>query len=240
MSYSVKEIFLSIQGEGANSGRAAVFCRFSGCNLWSGKSEDREEAKCSFCDTDFLGTDGTSGGIYQTPAELIQKITDQWHPVSGEKQLYPYDEMRQSRRENTPKKPRMTDGFGGRPLVVCTGGEPLLQLDGPLISGLHRAGFEVAVETNGTIRAPEHIDWLAVSPKSGTTLLLQQGDELKLVFPQKNLDPESFVDLGFTHFFLQPMSGPDREKNTRLALEYCLSHPIWRLGIQLHTYLGIR
>lgn len=211
--YRIKEIFYSIQGEGYYSGRPAVFCRFSGCNLWSGKEEDRQVAKCSFCDTDFVGTDGVNGGAYPSSAELAHKIALTWP-------------MKQKTSVN--------------PLVVCTGGEPLLQLDGALISDLHEEGFDIAVETNGTIAVPESIDWICVSPKAGVALRQKRGDELKLIYPQAGADPEEYTNLKFRHFFLQPMDGAHREEATRLALKYVLEHPGWRISLQLHKILNIR
>ena len=213
MSYLVKEIFYSIQGEGYYSGRPAVFCRFAGCNLWSGKEADREKAVCKFCDTDFVGCDGPEGGQFPTPAELIGRIEKLWP------------------EENLIK---------ARPLVVYTGGEPLLQLNIELISALHDKGWEVAVETNGTLLPPPGIDWICVSPKAGAKLLLHSGQELKLVFPQPGAQPEKYAMLDFQHFFLQPMDSSDRDMNTRLALEYVLSHPQWRLSLQTHKILGIK
>ena len=211
MTYSVKEIFYTLQGEGAQAGRAAVFCRFSGCNLWSGLEKDRATAVCQFCDTDFVGTEGQGGGKFPSPSSLAEAIADCW-----------------------PK----TDKAGKR-LVVCTGGEPLLQLDASLIEALHAQQFEVAVETNGTQEAPPGLDWICVSPKAGAPVILESGDELKLVFPQDTAMPPKFEGLGFRHFFLQPMDGPDRERNTRLAVEYCRAHPKWRLSLQTHKMLGI-
>jgi 7-carboxy-7-deazaguanine synthase (Cx14CxxC type) len=213
LSYFIKEIFYSIQGEGFYSGRTAVFCRFAGCNLWSGKEADRAKAVCKFCDTNFVGYDGPEGGIYKTKEELSGRIEKLW-----------------------PDK----DMKSARPLVVCTGGEPLLQLDAGLISALHEKGFEIAVETNGTILKPEGIDWICVSPKAGAQLLLRSGQELKLVFPQKGAEPEKYAMLNFQHFSLQPMDSPDREANSRLALEYVLCHPQWRLSLQMHKILGIK
>jgi 7-carboxy-7-deazaguanine synthase len=209
-TYSVKEIFYTLQGEGAQSGRPAVFCRFSGCNLWSGREEDRATAICDFCDTDFRGTDGENGGKYASPEALAEKVASLW------------------------------PGQQGKPYVVCTGGEPLLQLDNPLIEALHQRGFEVAVETNGTIPAPSGIDWVCVSPKAGTELLQLSGNELKLVFPQPGAMPEMFDGLGFDVFYLQPMDGPFREQNTRLTLQYCLENPQWRISLQTHKILDIR
>jgi 7-carboxy-7-deazaguanine synthase len=213
MSYSVKEIFFTLQGEGANTGRPAVFCRFSGCNLWTGHEEDRADAMCQFCDTDFVGTDGPGGGRFKTAADVARAVSDAW--PAGQ------------------SSPRI------RPLVVCTGGEPLLQMDEELVAEFHRAGFEVAVETNGTRVAPRGIDWVCVSPKAGAELVLRSGQELKLVFPQENAGPELYEQLDFQHFFLQPMDGPSREENTRLAVQYCLAHPQWRLSLQTHKLLGI-
>lgn len=210
MSYAVKEIFYTLQGEGANTGRPAVFCRFAGCNLWTGREQDREAAICQFCDTDFVGTDGPGGGRFPTAEALAGAIAEAWPAGSTERRF-----------------------------VVCTGGEPLLQLDSGLIATLHQAGFEVAVETNGTLRPPEGLDWLCVSPKAGTELLIRSGDELKLVFPQPGADPAEFESLDFRHFFLQPMDGPDRDANTAAALQYCLTHPRWRLSLQTHKLLGI-
>jgi 7-carboxy-7-deazaguanine synthase len=212
MGYAVKEIFYTLQGEGAQSGRAAVFCRFAGCNLWTGREEDRESATCQFCDTDFADTKGPGGGKFRTANSLAASIQEKWPSGSA------------------PAKR----------LVVCTGGEPLLQLDGPLIEALHACNFEIAIETNGTIVAPEHLDWICVSPKAGAPLRQMSGDELKLVYPQVGFDPEDFVDLQFRHFFLQPMDGPNRAANTELALQYCLKHPLWRLSLQTHKMVGIR
>ena len=212
MSYLVKEIFYSIQGEGFYSGRPTVFCRFAGCNLWSGKEADREEAVCKFCDTDFVGYDEPEGGQFLTPAELVRRIEKLW-PKENIKSV--------------------------KPLVVCTGGEPLLQLDIELISALHEKGWEVAVETNGTLLPPPGIDWICVSPKAGAKLLLSSGQELKLVFPQLE-DPEKYAMLDFQYFFLQPMDAPNCEVNMRLALEYVLSHPQWWLSLQRHKILGIK
>ena len=212
MTYSIKEIFYTLQGEGANAGRPAVFCRFAGCNLWSGREADREAAICRFCDTDFVGTEGPGGGRFSSAAALADAVAEAWPE---------------------PVDPR------ARRLVVCTGGEPLLQLDTRLIAALHERGFEVAVETNGTRAAPAGIDWLCLSPKADAELVLTEGDELKLVYPQERGEPERFRHLGFRHFFLQPMDGPELLRNTRLALEYCLAHPEWRLSLQTHKLLGI-
>jgi 7-carboxy-7-deazaguanine synthase (Cx14CxxC type) len=210
MTYSVKELYYTLQGEGAQAGRAAVFCRFAGCNLWTGREEDRAQAVCQFCDTDFIGTDGPGGGKFTTAADLACAIDGAW-PAPGE----------------------------GRKLVVCTGGEPLLQLDAQLIDALHARGFEVAVETNGTQPAPPGLDWICVSPKAGAEIVVTSGDELKLVYPQPAAMPERFAHLAFRHHFLQPMDGPDRARNTQLAVEYCKAHPRWRLSVQAHKYLGI-
>ena len=211
MSYAVKEIFSTLQGEGANAGRPAVFCRFAGCNLWSGREADREDAVCRFCDTDFVGTDGPGGGKFPSAERLASAVAAAWPAARDE----------------------------GRPLVVCTGGEPLLQLDPPLLEALHAAGFEVAVETNGTVPAPAGIDWLCLSPKAGAPPVIGAGDELKLVYPQEGAEPARYEALRFRHFFLQPMDGPTREANTRAALRYCLAHPRWRLSLQTHKLLGI-
>jgi 7-carboxy-7-deazaguanine synthase (Cx14CxxC type) len=211
MSYAVKEIFYTLQGEGAQAGRAAVFCRFAGCNLWSGREQDRAEAVCKFCDTEFVGVDGEGGGIFESAEALAASINQKW-PM---------------------------DSAAGKRFVVCTGGEPLLQLDAELIAALHGRGFEIAVETNGTITAPVGVDWLCVSPKAGAALKQHTGDELKLVFPQLGIDPAIFESLAYRHFFLQPMDGASREINTELALRYCLDHPQWCLSLQTHKFLGI-
>ncbi len=210
MTYSVKEIYYTLQGEGAQAGRAAVFCRFSGCNLWTGREADRSRAVCQFCDTDFVGTDGPGGGKFDTPEALAEAVAARW-PDLGQ----------------------------GRPLVVCTGGEPLLQLDAPAIDALHARGFQVAVETNGTQPAPPGLDWICVSPKAGSSLVLQAGHELKLVYPQPGALPEQFVGLAFEHFFLQPMDNLAHQRNTRQAIDYCLAHPQWRLSVQTHKVVGI-
>jgi 7-carboxy-7-deazaguanine synthase len=211
MSYGVKEIFYTLQGEGAQAGRAAVFCRFAGCNLWSGREADRAKAVCRFCDTEFVGVDGTGGGKFESAEDLAAAVERKWP-----------DDARQ-----------------GRQFVVCTGGEPLLQMDSNLIGALHARGFEIAVETNGTIAAPAGLDWICVSPKAGAGLVQRSGDELKLVYPQVHFDPGEFVSLGFRHFFLQPMDGPMRIANTELAVAYCMEHPQWRLSLQTHKILGI-
>ncbi|HTW61393.1 MAG TPA: 7-carboxy-7-deazaguanine synthase [Terracidiphilus sp.] len=212
MSYAVKEIFYTLQGEGAQTGRAAVFCRFAGCNLWSGREADRATATCQFCDTDFADTNGPGGGKFAAADALADAVARAWP-----------DTLR-----------------GGRRFVVCTGGEPLLQLDAALIQALHARGFEIAVETNGTILAPEGLDWICVSPKAGAELRQTSGHELKLVYPQEGAQPERFAHLAFRHFFVQPMDGPRREENTRLAVAYCLAHPQWRVSLQTHKLLGIR
>jgi 7-carboxy-7-deazaguanine synthase (Cx14CxxC type) len=210
MAYAVKEIFYTLQGEGAQTGRAAVFCRFAGCNLWTGRERDREDATCQFCDTDFVGTDGPGGGSFRSAESLAKVVAAAWP-------------------EDTP----------GRRFVVCTGGEPLLQLDTPLLEALHAKRFEVAVETNGTIVPPAGIDWLCVSPKAGAELAVRAGHEIKLVFPQAGAEPEQFEELPFQHYFLQPMDGPQLAANTEAALRYCLAHPRWRLSLQTHKLLGI-
>jgi 7-carboxy-7-deazaguanine synthase (Cx14CxxC type) len=220
MTYTVKEIFYTLQGEGAQSGRAAVFCRFSGCNLWSGREEDRSRAICQFCDTDFVGT-GPDGGKFKSATELADAIDRSW---AGE--------GRGAIEDSSLLSPRK--------YVVCTGGEPLLQVDESLISELHRRGFEVAVETNGTKPAPPSLDWICVSPKAGAPLVQTTGSELKLVYPQADAPPEKFEQLGFRHFFLQPMDGPDTAANTERAIDYCLRHPRWRLSIQTHKLVGLR
>jgi len=208
--YAVKEIFLTLQGEGCNTGRVAVFCRFSGCNLWSGREQDRPNAVCRFCDTDFVGTDGEGGGKFASAEALAEAIAERWPgPAAGR-------------------------------FVVLTGGEPLLQVDAPLLAALHARGFTVAVETNGTILPPAGIDWLCVSPKAGARLLVEEGDELKLVYPQPGAEPERYAGLRFRHFLLQPMDGPERAENTAAAIAYCLAHPKWRLSLQTHKFLGIR
>jgi 7-carboxy-7-deazaguanine synthase len=212
MTYVVKEVFHTLQGEGANAGRAAVFLRFTGCNLWTGREEDRARGPggCSrWCDTDFLGTNGSGGGRFSSALDLARHVTSTWQ------------------------------GGEAHRLVVCTGGEPLLQLDEPLIEALHQEGFQVAVETNGTLPAPRGLDWICVSPKRGGELVLRAGHELKLVVPQEGLDPRELESLDFQHFLLQPMDGPDRERHVRLAVDYCLAHPRWRLSLQTHKLLGI-
>jgi len=210
LSYAVKEIFLTLQGEGAQAGRVAVFCRFAGCNLWSGREEDRASAICTFCDTDFVGIDGTRGARYETADALADALADEWGPS----------------RE--------------RRFVVLTGGEPLLQVDAPLLEALHQRGFTIAVETNGTVEAPEGLDWICVSPKASTELKIRGGQELKLVYPQADAPPERFADLPFARFSLQPMDGPDVAANTQKAIAYCLAHPQWQLSLQTHKTIGIR
>jgi 7-carboxy-7-deazaguanine synthase len=212
VSYAVKEIFYTLQGEGALTGRPAVFCRFAGCNLWSGREKDRATAVCGFCDTDFVGTDGTDGGQYRDAASLAERIAARWPEHAG----------------------------GAARFVVCTGGEPLLQLDPPLIEALHQRGFAVAIETNGTIAPPPGIDWVCVSPKAGAPLVVTAGDELKIVVPQPGLDPLVFAGLDFGRFSVQPMDGPDLVRNTGLAIAFCLEHPRWQLSLQTHKVIGIR
>jgi 7-carboxy-7-deazaguanine synthase (Cx14CxxC type) len=212
MAYRVKEIYYTLQGEGTQVGRAAVFCRFTSCNLWTGREKDRVRAVCQFCDTDFVGTDGPGGGRFATAAELAAAVSATWDSQAGTRE---------------------------RAFVVCTGGEPLLQLDEPAVKAFHAAGFKVAVETNGTQPAPPGLDWVCVSPKARAPLMLTRGDELKLVYPQEGTSPEMFEHLGFPRLLLQPMDGLERDKNTRLAVEYCMTHPRWRLSLQTHKYLGI-
>jgi 7-carboxy-7-deazaguanine synthase len=212
MAYTVKEIFYTLQGEGANAGRAAVFCRFSGCNLWTGRESDRANAVCTFCDTDFVGV-GPDGGKFADAEALADAVESAWRPGTED---------------------------GAERFVVCTGGEPLLQLDEPAIDALHRRGFRVAVETNGTQPAIAGLDWICVSPKADAALVITSGDELKLVYPQERAMPDRFADLGFTHFFLQPMDGSSVEQATRAAIQYCLDHPTWRLSVQMHKVAGIR
>lgn len=211
MTYSVKEIFYTLQGEGRNAGRAAVFCRFAGCNLWSGREADRQAAICQFCDTDFVGMDGTLGGRYATAIALAATIAATWPHESRQRRL-----------------------------VVLTGGEPLLQVDEALVTALHEVGFEIAVETNGTLPPPKGIDWLCVSPKAGAPLAITEGNELKLVFPQPTALPDKFEALNFDHFLLQPMDGPDQAANIAAAVAYCMAHPRWSLSLQTHKTLGIR
>lgn len=210
MSYAVKEIFKTLQGEGAHTGRAAVFCRFAGCNLWSGREQDRASAQCRFCDTDFVGVDGTGGGRFADPQTLAKAIEAEW------------------------------GGSGERRYVVLTGGEPLLQVDGPLVDALHALGFEIGVETNGTQPAPEGLDWICVSPKAGTDLVLTSGNELKLVYPQDNALPSQYENLAFDHFYLQPMDCEEAAAHTEKAINYCMKNPRWRLSLQTHKTVGIR
>lgn len=210
MAYAVKEIFYTLQGEGMNAGRAAVFCRFSGCNLWSGREADREQAVCKFCDTDFFGTDGDGGGKFGSAQELAEAIAQQW-----------------------PKSD------SGQRFVVCTGGEPLLQLDAALIEALHEQNFWIAVETNGTVSVPEGVDWVCVSPKVGSQLVVTRGDELKAVYPQ-GVDPNEYLKLDFKHFFIQPMDGPDSKASLAAAIQFCQDNPVWRLSLQTHKIIGIR
>jgi 7-carboxy-7-deazaguanine synthase (Cx14CxxC type) len=212
LSYAVKELYYTLQGEGANTGRPAVFCRFSGCNLWSGHEQDREGATCRFCDTDFVGVDGPGGAHFPDVRSLTDAIRERW--------------------------PQATDA--AKPFVVFTGGEPLLQLDAETIARLHAIGFDVAVETNGTLELPRGVDWVCVSPKSGADFIVRAGDELKLVYPQPGADPADYEHFAFRHFFLQPMDGPERFSNTQAAIRYCLEHPVWKLSLQVHKYVGIR
>ena len=225
MSYAVKEIFLTLQGEGAHAGRAAVFCRFAGCNLWSGREQDRASATCQFCDTDFVGTDGDGGGRFATAGELASAIAAKW-PAPG---LAP---------EEAAKMQRTREPTGER-FVVCTGGEPLLQLDRGLIDALHAEQFTIAIETNGTIAVPAGVDWVCVSPKANAELVVERGDELKVVYPQE-VEPAIYTGLDFAHFFLQPMDGPHLARNTQAAIQYCIAHPRWRLSLQTHKLIGIR
>lgn len=208
MTYSVKEMFYTLQGEGARAGRPAVFCRFAGCNLWTGREQDRARAICQFCDTDFVGTDGTGGGRFEDAAALAAEVAAKWPG-------------------------------GGAPYVVCTGGEPLLQLDEAAIDALHARGLEVAIETNGTLPVPRGVDWVCVSPKAGAELVVREGHELKLVFPQAGIDPADLEALGFEHFYLQPKDDLARQSNTRRAIDYCLARPRWSLSLQTHKMLGI-
>ena len=234
MTYTVKEIFYTLQGEGAQSGRAAVFCRFSGCNLWSGREEDRSRAVCQFCDTDFVGT-GPDGGRFSSANQLADAIDRCWGGVASSAALS-FSPSENGGSSSAPGRARRP----GNKFVVCTGGEPLLQLDEQLIDALHERGFEVAVETNGTRPAPASLDWVCVSPKAGAPFVQTSGNELKLVYPQENAPPETFARLDFKHFFLQPMDGPDIAINTGRAIEYCLRNPNWRLSIQTHKLVGIR
>lgn len=212
MVYAIKEIYYTLQGEGARTGRPAVFCRFSGCNLWSGLEKDRAEAVCRFCDTDFAGTDGPGGGRFESAKQLAEAVAKAW-PAP--------------------------DSANARRYVVCTGGEPLLQMDADLIQALHSQGFEVAIETNGTLPAPPGIDWICMSPKAGAEPVLTSGDELKLIYPQDGAEPERYESMDFGQFFLQPMDGPDIRRNTERAMRHCLDHPRWRLSLQTHKILGI-
>ena len=211
MTYQVKEIYFTLQGEGAHTGRGAVFLRFAGCNLWTGREQDREEAICQFCDTDFVGTDGPGGGKFADAAALAEAVVAEW-PAHG----------------------------NGKPYVDCTGGEPMLQLDSGLIDTLHAKGFEIGVETNGSLPAPAGLDWICVSPKAGAPLVQTSGNELKLVYPQIGREPETLEGLDFQHFFLQPMDGQQRMANTEAAIAYCLKHPLWRLSLQTHKLIGLK
>lgn len=212
MAYSIKEIFATLQGEGAQAGRAAIFCRFSGCNLWSGLEAHRAKADCTFCDTDFVGMDGSHGGRYVDAESLAQAISHIWDVASADH---------------------------ARRYVVFTGGEPLLQLDKKLIDAMHRAHFEIAIESNGSIHVPQGVDWICISPKPGPETIQKRGDELKLIYPQKHIKPERFVDWNFRHFFLQPMDGPFYERHLKETVSYCQSHPQWRLSLQTHKLIGI-
>jgi 7-carboxy-7-deazaguanine synthase (Cx14CxxC type) len=210
VSYAVKEIFYTLQGEGAQTGRPSVFCRFAGCNLWSGREADRARAICAFCDTDFVGTDGTDGGRYPDAEALANRVASHWPACASAR------------------------------FVVCTGGEPLLQLDPALIDALHDRGFEIAIETNGTILPPPGLDWVCVSPKASAELVVERGDELKIVIPQTGIDPRDFAHLAFRRFSVQPMDGPDRVRNTKLAMAFCHAHPQWQLSLQTHKLVGFR
>ena len=238
--YAVKEIYYTLQGEGAQTGRAAVFCRFAGCNLWSGREQDRATAICQFCDTDFADTNGPGGGKFASAEELADAIAAKWRdpafpsPEIGTRDTHNAGPSTPAARAASAQEPGSFREF-----VVCTGGEPLLQLDADLIAALHDRGFEIAIETNGTIEALPGVDWICVSPKAGAQLKQRSGDELKLVYPQAGADPAAFEDLPFRHFLLQPMDGPQREENTALALKYCLEHPRWRLSLQTHKLIGI-
>ena len=228
MTYTVKEIFYTLQGEGAQAGRAAVFCRFSGCNLWSGREEDRSRAVCKFCDTDFVGT-GPEGGRFRSAQELADAVDRCWMGRTNSA----------GSGVGSSREPAFKSDAAHK-YVVCTGGEPLLQLDDKLVAALHDRGFEVAVETNGTRPAPRSLDWICVSPKAGAPLVQTSGNELKLVYPQDDAPPEKFERLDFQHFFLQPMDGPDITSNTVLAIEYCMRNPRWRLSVQTHKLVGVR
>ena len=213
MAYAVKEIFYSLQGEGAHAGRPAIFCRFTGCNLWSGHEKHRADAVCQFCDTDFVGTDGDGGGSFKNAVDLAKAVVSYW-PESITDVIHPY--------------------------VICTGGEPLLQLDKDLIEAFHNEGVELAIETNGTLPVPEGVDWVCVSPKSGSTVVVEKGDEIKLVYPQEGHQPSDFVHLNFEHFFLQPMFDEDENEHIKETIEYCLTHPRWSLSLQSHKLLGLQ
>lgn len=227
MGYAVKEVYYTLQGEGYHSGRPAVFLRFSGCNLWSGREEDRESAICRFCDTDFFGTDGPGGGMFERAEDLARHAASVWDSVaSGEEDARTFS--------------KESEASLSRRFIVCTGGEPLLQLDVGLVRALHDAGFEIAIETNGTIVPPPDIDWICVSPKSDAPLVLTTGNEMKLVFPQNGAPPDLYDELNFSHFYLQPMDGMDLSANTQTAIEYCLKYPRWKLSLQVHKLLGLR
>ncbi len=225
MSYKIKEIFYTLQGEGGQTGRAAVFCRFTGCNLWTGREKDREKAICPFCDTDFIGTNGLNGGRFKTAAEVASRVNEIW----GLRGIEATDgELNSSVSSKKAKK-----------YVVCTGGEPALQLDKALVDAFHAEGFEVAIETNGTIPLAEDIDWVCVSPKAGAKVVVLRGAELKLVFPQTGAEPERFADLEFDNFYIQPMDSPLRDVHKKMALDFCLQNPQWKLSLQTHKILEI-
>ena len=225
MSYKVKEIYYTLQGEGAMTGRPAVFCRFSGCNLWSGREQDREKAICKFCDTNFWGTDGVNGGTFKSAKSLAEKVKSLWPKrlVLSEVEV----------------KKGLSPSLGGKPYVVCTGGEPSLQLDTKMVNAFHKAGFEVAIETNGTKPLPEGIDWICMSPKANTEIVITKGNELKLVYPQKGIQPKDFENMDYDEFFLQPMDSPTQQENIKACLEYCMKNPQWRLSLQTHKILDI-
>lgn len=245
MAYSVKEIFFTLQGEGYHTARPAVFLRFAGCNLWTGFEADRSTAICQFCDTDFVGTNGPGGGKFRSPGELATAVQTCWESAPPE-MLRLRDRLAaaswsagEATLQRNSDSPPGAGAANSHPYVVCTGGEPLLQLDGPLIAALQGRGFEVAIETNGTLPAPPGVDWICVSPKAGAPLMQDSGNELKLVYPQPPLDPQSFEGLAFDHYFLQPMDGPNRDANTAAAEDYCRRHPRWKLSLQTHKLLGI-
>jgi 7-carboxy-7-deazaguanine synthase len=227
MTYKIKEIFYTLQGEGGQTGRAAVFCRFTGCNLWTGREKDRAKAICQFCDTDFVGTDGLNGGRFKTAAEVAAKVNETWEKAV----------LGGTYTEGSPKM--ATIGKKIKKYVVCTGGEPALQLDAALVDAFHAQDFEIAIETNGTIALPEGIDWVCVSPKAGAEVVVKEGSELKLVFPQTGAEPELFADFAFDNFYIQPMDSPLREIHKKMALDFCLQNPQWKLSLQTHKILEI-